>query len=306
MEKEDAVMDQNEKNAEPAAPEQNGNACGCSCGKGSNKVVVAIWVVLLLGFACVLAYTRTNGRNEADKLLQDAYGLYEKQDFAGAAELLRQSAELGNPWAQIYYGGCLKNGSGVAADAAAAVEWYRKSAAQNNSVAYYELAVCYENGQGVAPSLDEALSWYRKALDGGIEEARGAIWRVSVDKANDLFAHQRYQEAVALLKQPAEEGYSEAQVCYAACLMNASGVNPDPFAAVEWYRKAAAQQNPTAYYSLGVCYENGEGVDRNLDTALEWYRKAKDAGLEDAQSAIIRVDKIKALNAKDRQSAAGQ
>ena len=301
-------MDQIEKSAETPAPEKASDACGCGCGggKGSNKIVVAIWVALLLGFACVLAYTRTYGRNEAETLLRDAYGRYEKQDFAGAAELLRRSAELGNSWAQIYYGGCLKNGSGVAADPAAAVEWYRKAAAQNNAVAYYELAVCYEYGQGVAPSLDEALAWYRKALDGGIGEARGAVWRVSVVKANDLFEHQRYHEAVAILKPMAEEGYSEAQVRYAACLMNASGVNPDPFAAVEWYRKAADQQNPTAYYSLGVCYENGEGVDRNLDTALEWYGKARDAGVEDAQSAIIRIDKIKALNAKAQEPAAGQ
>ena len=291
-------MEEIEKNAETAT-EQKTSGCGCGCGqgKGSNKAVVAIWVALLLGFACVLAYTRTHGQNEADKLLQDAYRCYEQQNFAEAADLLRQSAEMGNSWAQIYYGGCLKNGSGVAADWPAAVEWYRKSAAQNNTVAYYELAVCYENGQGVAPNLDEAISWYRKALDGGIEEARAAIWRVSVSKANDLFAHQRYQEAVAIMKQTAEEGYPEAQSSYAACLMNGSGVIPDPFAAVEWYRKAAAQNNPTAYYSLGVCYENGEGVDRNLDTALEWYRKAKDAGLDDAQSAIIRIEKIKALDA---------
>ena len=87
-------MEQNEKSTEQASQEQS--ACGCGCGggkKGSNKIVVAIWVVLLLGFACVLAYTRSNGQNKADQLLQDAYRLYERQDFAGAADLLRQSAE---------------------------------------------------------------------------------------------------------------------------------------------------------------------------------------------------------------------
>jgi len=290
-------MEEIEKKTE-SATDQASDGCGCGCGqgKGSSKAAIAIWVALLLGFACVLAYARKHGLNDAEKLLQDAYRCYEQQNFTESADLLRQSAELGNPWAQIYYGGCLKNGVGVAADWPAAAEWYRKAAAQNNAVAYYELAVCYENGQGVGQNLDESIAWYRKALDGGIEEARGAIWRVSVSKANDLFAHQRYQEAVAILKPVAEDGYPEAQACYAACLMNGSGVIPDPLAAVEWYRKAAEQRNPTAYYSLGVCYENGEGVDRNLDTAVEWYRKAKDAGLDDAQSAIIRIDKIKALD----------
>ena len=255
FEQKEPGMEQNVSNEKTAAQEQSANGCGCGCGggKGSNKIVVAIWVVLLLGYACVLAYTRSNGQNKADQLLQSAYTLYEQQNFVEAADHLRQAAELGNPWAQIYYGGCLKQGSGVAADPAAAVEWYRKAAAQNNSVAFYELAVCYEYGQGVAPSPDEAFAWYKKALDGGIGEAQMALWRVAVAKANDLFAHQRYREAVEILKKPAEEGYAEAQACYAACLMNASGVNPDPFAAVEWYRKAAAQNNPTAIYSLGVC-----------------------------------------------------
>lgn len=165
--------------AETAARSAGGCGCGCGgSGKGSNKLVIAIWVVFLLGFACVLMYTRSNGRAESEKLLNDAYALYEKQDFAGAADLLRRSAELGNPWAQIYYGGCLKNGSGVAADPVAAVEWYRKAAAQNNPTAIYSLGVCYENGEGVDRNLDTALEWYRKALAAGLEDAQSAIIRV--------------------------------------------------------------------------------------------------------------------------------
>ena len=175
-------MEQNEKSTEQAAQGQSG--CGCCGGKkGSNKIVVAIWVVLLLGFACVLAYTRSQGQNEAEKLLNDAYALYEKQDFASAADRLRQAAELGNPWAQIYYGGCLKQGTGVAADPVAAVEWYRKAAAQNNPTAIYSLGVCYENGEGVDRNLDTALEWYRKALDAGLEDAQSAIIRVEKLKA---------------------------------------------------------------------------------------------------------------------------
>ena len=177
-------MEETEKKA-ATATEGASDTCGCGCGqgKGSNKAVIAIWVAILLGFACVLAYTRTHGQNEADKLLQDAYRCYEQQNFVESADLLHQSAALGNQWAQIYYGGCLKNGVGVAADPAAAVEWYRKAAAQQNPTALYSLGVCYENGEGVDRNLDTALEWYRKAKEAGLEDAQSAIIRVEKIKA---------------------------------------------------------------------------------------------------------------------------
>jgi hypothetical protein len=54
-------------------------------------------------------------------------------------------------------------------------------------------------------------------------------------------------------------------------------------AAVEWYRKAAAQRNAEAQYNLGLCYENGEGVAKGMSTAAGWYRKAAAQGQAEAQ-----------------------
>ena len=318
FEQKEPGMEQNVSNEKTAAQEQSTNGCGCGCGggKGSNKIVVAIWVVLLLGFACVLAYTRSNGQNKADKLLQSAYTLYEQQNFVEAADHLRQAAELGNPWAQIYYGGCLKQGSGVAADPAAAVEWYRKAAAQNIPVAYYELAVCYEYGQGVTPNLDEAIAWYQKALDGGIGEAQAALDRIEKLKAEatpEAKALALYQQAMEffdrqdkdvecadLLRQSAELGFVWAQLFYGRFLCKGIGTALDPVEAVEWFRKAADQNCHEAFYELGVCYENGEGVERDFDQAIAWYRKAVDGGFDRAQSAIIRVEKAKALKEAEK------
>ena len=52
-------------------------------------------------------------------------------------------------------------------------------------------------------------------------------------------------------------------------------------------------------------YGGGPGLlkawnENMFRTALEWYRKAKDAGLEDAQSAIIRVEKLKAMKEAEK------
>ena len=315
-------MERNNMNGTPVDPKQGSCGCSCGCGDGkpSNRTVVLIWVVLLLGFACFVAwYQRSGSLSEADKHLKKAYELFERQDFAASAEHLKASAELGQPWGQVYYGGTLKKGVGVEQDLPAAVEWFRKSADQNCAVAFYELGVCYENGEGVEKNLDEAEAWYRKALEGGIgEEAQASLDRVQKLKAEDTpeaKALALYQQAIELfdrqdkdvecaelLRQSAELGYVWAQLFYGRFLCKGIGTALAPDEAVKWFRKAADQNNSAAFYELGVCYENGEGVDKDPDEALTWYRKAVDGGFEGgAQSAIIRVEKAKALNAAEKE-----
>ena len=313
-------MDRNETNQAPAEPKRNADGCSCGCGggKGSNKTVIAVWAVVLISLALLAAYTRSNSRlSEPERLLNQAYEKFEKQDFEASTELLRQSAELGNAWAQIYYGGSLKKGIGTEQNMPAAVEWFRKSAAQNCSVAFFELGVCYENGEGVERNLDEAEAWFKKALDAGIvEESQAALERVATLKAEatpeaeaerllkqaqELFDRQdKDVECAELLRKSSELGNAWAQVSYGRFLCKGIGTALDPAAAVEWFRKSAEQNCPDAFYELGVCYENGEGVERDFDKAIEWYRKAVDCGFTEVQSAIIRVEKAKALQAAEK------
>ncbi len=315
-------MDRNEENKATTEPEKASGGCSCGCGGGngkrSNTAVIVLWVVLLTGLALFAAYSRMNAdpyRSEADKILKHAYTLYEQEKFEETADCLRQAAELGQPWAQLYYGGTLKKGIGVAQNLTAAVEWFRKSAEQNCAVAFFELGVCYENGEGVEQDLDEAEAWFKKALEGGIgEEAQAALDRVGQRKADatpearalalykqamEFFDRQdRDVECAELLRQSAELGYVWAQLFYGRFLCKGIGTALDPAAAVEWFRKSADQNCPDAFYELGVCYENGEGVARDFDEAIAWYRKAADSGFDRAQSAIIRVEKAKALEAE--------
>ena len=307
-------MEQNEA-SKATAHASGGCSCGCGGGKNSNKSVIFLWVVLLLGFAGVAMWSRMNADSrltEPERLLKRASQLFDKQEYEACADLLRQSAEMDNAWAQMYYGGALKKGVGVEQNVPAAVEWFRKSADQGCSVAFYELAVCCENGEGVERNLDEALAWYRKAKEAGIEEAQSAIIRVEKAKAlessPEAQAQALYQQAIelfdrqdkdvecaGLLRQSAELGYVWAQLFYGRFLCKGIGTALDPAEAVAWFRKAADQDNPAAFYELGVCYENGEGVEKNLDEAEKWYCKAVDGGFEGgAQRALDRIAKLKA------------
>jgi hypothetical protein len=86
-----------------------------------------------------------------------------------------------------------------------------------------------------------------------------------------------------LLKPEAEKGDPAAQVKYGLMLAQGFGVARDPAAAVEWFRKSAAQNHPEGQYMLGVAYDIGDagGIDRAA--AEQWYRKSAEQGYADAQ-----------------------
>ena len=256
-------MERNEENTTPVKRKPGGCPCGCG-GKGSNKLVIAIWAAIVFGVVGILAYSGAQKEKEALRLLDQAREFYDKQDFKASTDCLRKAAELGNQWAQAYYGERLMSGFGVEKNVPEAVKWFRKSADQNCYEALYQLGLCYESGEGVERNQDEAKACYRKA-----------------EKSLEYWAKQ---------------GNQWAQIYYGEWLRNGLfGVEKNVPEALKWIRKSADQNCPEALYQLGACYENGEGVERNLDEAEAWYRKALDAGYGPlAQNAIDRIAWMKA------------
>ena len=60
--------------------------------------------------------------------------------------------------------------------------------------------------------------------------------------------------------------------------------------AVEWYRKAAAQNHPGALYKLGEYTERGlGGMTMDPDKAADYYQRAADRGDKGAQEALARL-----------------
>ena len=61
------------------------------------------------------------------------------------------------------------------------------------------------------------------------------------------------------------------------------GVAKDYVEAVNWFRKAAGQNNANSQYCLGVCYAKGRGVAKDEVEAVRWYRKAAEQNYAEAQ-----------------------
>ena len=114
------------------------------------------------------------------------FGQGVEADKARAAQLYKEAAEQGNPWAQCNYGFCLYQGIGVEPDAAGAAEWFRKSAGQGSGRAWFLLGECYERGAGVAQDLAQARTAYRRAADMGYKGAAEALARLDAPKGAAL------------------------------------------------------------------------------------------------------------------------
>jgi TPR repeat protein len=63
-------------------------------------------------------------------------------------------------------------------------------------------------------------------------------------------------------------------------------VPKDDAEALFWFRKAAAQHDPSAAYNLGAMYAEGRGGQRDLGEAVIFYREAGDRGNNAAQSNL--------------------
>ncbi|SGY94238.1 tetratricopeptide repeat protein [Moritella viscosa] len=62
--------------------------------------------------------------------------------------------------------------------------------------------------------------------------------------------------------------------------------------AINWYRKAAEQENIYAQTNLGDMYKKGLGVTKNNSEALIWYSKAAEQGYLKAKRRLKYLDGI--------------
>ncbi len=94
------------------------------------------------------------------------------------------------------------------------------------------------------------------------------------------------KEALAVLKEHAQQGDARAQFNLGWCYSKGKGVTKDAVEAVKWYLKAAEQGDADAQFNLGNRYYDGEGVAKDAVEAIKWYRKAAEQGDADAQANL--------------------
>lgn len=89
--------------------------------------------------------------------------------------------------------------------------------------------------------------------------------------------------ALAEVRERAARGDVVAQFSLGSILYYAAD---DTAQAIEWFRKAAAQQYPPAEFQVGQLYDFGFGVVQSDGEALTWYRRAAGHGHAPAERAV--------------------
>jgi TPR repeat protein len=90
-------------------------------------------------------------------------------------------------------------------------------------------------------------------------------------------------KAVEWYLKAAAQNDSLAQFNLGRMYRSGYGVSKDDFQASKWYRLAAGQGLALAQYNLGVQCLEGRGIPQNFEEAIQWFLLAAKQGLWDAQ-----------------------
>ncbi len=208
-----------------------------------------------------------------------------------------------SPEAQYYLGIACEQGWGTKKDPANALALFVQSAEQGCVLATNKLRPLLEGNPAIqclfgrlCRPRDEsaAIAWFRKALKGNSPQA--------LDELLDMAKKSR-----------------AAQYALGELHSKGQGVAASVTKAVEWYEKAALQNDERALEALKklsdadkieaimvlarFCEMGQAGCPQDLQTALEWYRKAVDSGSGEAALYIAESYETGCLGKKDESSA---
>lgn len=121
-------------------------------------------------------------------------------------------------------------------------------------------------GPAWAQTIFEAEPDESNAVEITVEQAKAGDEEVDPEE----ILVQRFEALLA----KASAGDAEAQSGVGVCYINGEGVERDYEMAMQWFQKAAKQQNSSAEYYIGFMYGEGLGLKRDYVAALEWYEKS--------------------------------
>lgn len=245
-----------------------------------------------------------------------------KPDAAEAFKWMQQAAENGFVDAQLAVGVMHQNAEGTRKNLVEAFRWYLKAAERDDLEAQYLVGVAFAEGLGTKPDLLAAAHWFAKAqIDHGDAAHR---FRELLEAHPDLHAKAEAQAPAATqqLIAKATKGDASAQLALSELYAEGrGGLLPNNAAALkwlraaaqggnataqyrlghrianydagegatgaaEWFKKAAAQKVPEAFFGLGMLYFTGQEVEKSPVEALKWFRGASDLGHIEATEKI--------------------
>ena len=252
-----------------------------------------------------------SGMRNAAVMLRTGAGI--PIDSEGAAYWLQMAADAGDVASMSILAHMLRTGEGVPADKARACGLYRKAAEARDADSMYDLAMMLDSGDGVPVDRESAEKWFREAASRGDNDARLCLGGILYERGDYAGAESEFADAaldgdvkamynLALmyaggelgekdigkakewLESASSEGFAYAQTMLASILLDEG----DAKRAEELFRKAAAQNEPTAMYNLGALALSG-AIRIDDEEAVNLLVKAATAGVPEAQELVRRL-----------------
>lgn len=209
------------------------------------------------------------------------YGEGVEQDYTEAVKWYRIAAEQGHKYAQNSLGDCYCFGEGVEQNDEEAVEWYTKAAEQGMTDAQCKLGYCYSNGIGTNQDYQKAFELYSQVYDEeGTERFIENLNSAEEDIYSSESSNMKKEYAFNFLMSHSLFDDPTIHFLLGKCFDEGIGTVQNYKEAVNWYTKAAEQDNAKACNNLGNCYLHGNGVKKDRAKAMELFKKAKDLGSE--------------------------
>lgn len=250
--------------------------------------------------------------------------------YARALDIyIRAEGENSNATAEYRIGRMYINGMGTDINVDEGVKWLERAALNNNGEAAYQLYNVYSKGEVIEAQPERAMKFLEIACyldnpyaqytlgrlnleDGNLED--GIKWLESAAEKDmpyasyklgvvyssdeygvrdDVRANEHYNKALILFVSAYEEQPDDI-LAYQVGRMYLSGQGTEPNIenAIDWFNKAAEQNNPDALYQLGYIYRNEEyGVidiaasNRCFLSACEIYLKRFEVNPNDSEAA---------------------
>ncbi len=225
------------------------------------------------GYAMGLAYHTGHGVEHHSELAKE----FLQQSF----QFIKLEADMKDPVSTHILGTYYYYGFHVQRYIFTAIDWFKKAADFGYSDSQYMLGMIYETiGEDTENAQEQARKYYELAAKQDHPYALYAlgIWALELE---------HYKQAEFYLERAANQQYALAAYTLGKILDERDTKHPTR--AFEWFMVAAKQGHIEASYYVGLYYQNGKGVEQNIDEAIQWYEKA---ALENDRDALYHLAMI--------------
>ncbi|WP_372474147.1 hypothetical protein AB4865_02430 [Capnocytophaga sp. ARDL2] len=225
------------------------------------------------------------GNVQAQTELSDRYfkGKGVRRSYEQAIFWLTKVAESGNVEAQLQLANHYFEGKKIRKSNEKGVFWLEKVAESGDKNAQYSLAKYYKKGIGVKESPEKYVYWLNKVSDDIIESQIDLAYCYK----DGYGVGKDIEEAYKWLKKAIAQNNAEAKYTLGLWIIlekkDSENIDKEGFSFIQ---ESAEQGYPEAQFFMAISYLKGKGVEKSVEDAVDWIEKAAKQGHSKAQGYL--------------------